>query len=277
MSGAPVLLTDTDGRPFASAALRELGGATHALVLTWHDAVLPPRSPGASLDALRTLIATARPRPQTPCFARVVRQDSRAEPELLDARARWHSAMLEALGFEVQSDRLEFRLPLSQALSASSGWQRSAHLVWESIPTAPGERLVDAARVLKACSVGDPDTDPNEDALGFLLARRLDPALRLTPDCLQVARAEGEAAAIMAISVKPDSGWCSFYYLGVMPDFRRRGFAQEAMARGFQIMQQLGGREYHDGTAAENLPALALLDSLGALPDRSLQQWRLEH
>ena len=132
-----------------------------------------------------------------------------------------------------------------------------------------------AARLLKACSVGDPDPDPDEDAVGFLLARRDDPTLQLTPECLQIDRWEGHEAVIMAISVKPDSGWCSFYSLGVMPACRRQGFAHEAMRRGFELMQRLGGRDYHDGTAAENRAALALFDSLGAEPERMLEQWRL--
>ena len=125
-----------------------------------------------------------------------------------------------------------------------------------------------AARLLKVCSLETPIPIRMRTLFGFLLARRDDPALLLTPECLQIARWEGREATIMVISGKPDSGWCSFYYLGVMPQCRRQGFAQEAMLRGFELMQRLGGHEYHDGTAAENHAALALFDSLGAEPDR---------
>ena len=122
---ARVTLTDEDGRAFATAGLRDLGGETHALVLAWIGAEVPPRSVTSSLEELRRLVTTARARPQAPCFARVVQQDARAEPELLGVRAFWHRAMLEALGFEVQSQRLEVRLPLTDAITAASRWSRS--------------------------------------------------------------------------------------------------------------------------------------------------------
>ncbi len=275
MIAARVTLTDEDGRAFATAGLRDLGGETHALVLAWIGTEVPPRSVTSSLEVLRRLITTARARPQAPCFARVVLQDARAEQELLSTRAFWHRAMLEALGFEVQSQRLEVRLPLADAITAASRWSRSLRLEWRPVPTAPGALMDHAAGVLKACTAGDPDTDPNDDALGFLLARREEPELMLTPECLQIGQWEGRDAAIMAVSVKPGSGWCSFYYMGVVPECRRQGFAQETMVRGFEVMHRLGGREYHDGTAAENHAALALFDSLGAVPDLTMEQWRL--
>ncbi len=269
------MLVDQDGRAFATAGLRHLGGGTQALVLTWLDSVVPPESADSSIGQLAELASSQHPQPHATCFARVVRVDARVEPVLLAARSRWHRAALEALGFEIQSQRLEVRLPLVDALSAASKWPPSARLEWQAVPSESGPHLEKAAGLLKACSVGDPDTDPDEDALGFLLARRDDPTLQLTPECLQIARWGGREAALMAISVKPHSGWCSFHYLGVLPECRRQGFAKEAMRRGFELMQRLGGREYHDGTAAENRAALALFDSLGAGPDRVLEQWRL--
>lgn len=275
MNEPPVTLVDMDGRAFATAGLRDLGGGAHALVLTWIDLAIPPESTESSIELLAQLVSSEHTQLQAPCFARVVRVDARTEPVLLAARSRWHRAALWAIGFKIQSQRLELRLPLSDALSAASKWPPSARLEWQAVASEPGPSVEQAARLLKACAVGDPDTDPDEDALGFLLARRDDPALQLTPECLQIARWEGREAAIMAISVKPDSGWCSFHYLGVMPECRRQGFAQEAMLRGFELMKRLGGREYHDGTAAENRAALALFNSLGAEPDRTLEQWRL--
>jgi ribosomal protein S18 acetylase RimI-like enzyme len=144
------------------------------------------------------------------------------------------------------------------------------------VPNEAGPELERAAELMRAAGEGDPDFDQDDDTLGFLLARREDPTLALGPESLMIGALDGTPAAVVASSVRPSTGWCSLYYMGVLPAFRGRRLGHEVMLRGLRALQAMGGRTYHDGTGSGNEPALSLFRRIAGQPARVLEQWRLE-
>jgi ribosomal protein S18 acetylase RimI-like enzyme len=204
-----------------------------------------------------------------------VREETGLDPAVAATRAIAFQVILERLGFVYESGRLEFRVPLEEAIARLEALAAPPRLSWISIETAPGPGIERAARVLKAAAEGDPDSDPEDDALGFLLARRDDKDLALTPEALQIGSMERSDAAILAASVMPRTGWCSHYYLGVLPAYRGQGLGVEVMLHGFHTMRAMGGRDYHDGTDARNRAALSLFHRLGCASQTVMEQWKL--
>lgn len=270
----PRVLESSGGVPFAKLHTIPYGDFSRAFGIDWIPERCAPRGEEGS-SVLGEVIEDLRSRGIRLFETRVTTSDSDVESSLTAARADWYRALLVRFGFTRRSSRLEFRLPLEEAIAALHNDATSNRLTWTPIATEPGAAIERAARVLDAAAVGDPTHDPDDDALGFLLARREDSALVLPPESLEIGQFEGVDAAIVIASVQPKTGWCSHYYLGVLPEYRGRGFGLEAMRRGFATMRRLGGRTYHDGTGEGNLAALALFRHLGASPYRRMEQWHL--
>jgi ribosomal protein S18 acetylase RimI-like enzyme len=252
-----------------------LGGETYALPFGWR------RGAGGTPDhedwvrGFQAGIEACRAKGARVITTRVVREETGLDPAIATERAAAFRAVLQTLGFAHDSDRLEFRVPLEEAMVRAEALAGSPRLSWISVETAPGPALERAAGVLKAAGVGDPHFDPEDDAIGFLLARREDTDLALTPEALQIGMLEGNDAAIVVASVMPRTGWCSHYYLGLLPAYRGQGLGLEVMLHGFRTMRAMGGRNYHDGTDARNRGALSLFRRLGCSPEIVMEQWKL--
>lgn len=265
-----------------------IGDATVALVLVW-----TPENAGSGEGEDASIAAPGRalptPAESVPSFAqavaeltshgahtfatRVVTFDADLDPVLTDERAAWYRAVLRGLGFTWEEDRVEYRLPLQTAVTALQGQTAADRLIWRSVATEAGPELDRASTLLSAVAAEDPELSTPARALGFLLARREDRKLLLTPECIQVGALGDEDVAIVIPSVAPENGWCSLYYMGVLPGQRGRGLGLETMRRGFAVMASLGGRTYHDGTGATNEAALALFRRLGVPPYRRMEEW----
>ncbi|MEZ4647702.1 MAG: GNAT family N-acetyltransferase [Candidatus Eisenbacteria bacterium] len=274
-----------------------LGDALFALLLDWKgDRALPPTSDGSS--ALQGLIDELKGRGGRTFVTRIITAQSNRDSTLTDRRSSWHRTVLQELGFQEGEERVEYRLPLAHAIEAlgrppapeapvepeHSGDRGrpveprrpiASTLTWIPVATEPGPELERAAGILSGVAPKDPDLNTVDAARGFLLARKEDSSLVLTPECIQIGQVDGADAAIVIPSVAPGTGWCSLYYMGVLPAFRGRGLGTEVMQRGFEIMESLGGKTYHDGTGAENAAALALFARFGVPPYRRMEEWSL--
>jgi len=266
-------LHDPAGALIAKVKTQSLGGGFYGVVLTWESEPHDLSSPETALAEFQRLIGQARAGGAQTLQSRVVTIQSGVDPALVTARARWHRSILIGSGFTQGSGRIEFQTPLEQAIGACAEAAPFPGLTWEPIASDPGLAMERAARVMQATAVGDPDSDPQDDAAAFLLARRGEKDLLLTPDCIQLGHLHEQGVAIVAPSFKPATGWCSLYYLGVVPAHRGRGLGLAAMRHGLQVLHRLGGRMYHDGTGSENLAALALFRRMGGEPFRSMEQW----
>ena len=268
-------LHDTRQEVCARLGTMPLGGGVYALPVRWiGDAGATP-DPEDWVRALRAGIEACRSNGARVITTRLVREEVGLDAAVAATRAAAFRVILERLGFAYASGRLEFRVPLEEAITRLEAVATPRRLAWNSIETAPGPGIERAARVLKAAAEGDPDSDPEDDALGFLLARLDDNDLAQAPEALQIGLVDGSDAAIVAASVMPRTGWCSHYYLGILPAYRGRGLGVEAMLHGFHTMRAMGGREYHDGTDARNRAALSLFERLGCAPQIVMEQWKL--
>lgn len=269
------LLTDSGGAECAELDAFNLDGLLYGLTVRW----LPESDGDLDLAAAereaRELMASLRTVGARHFESRIVREATGVDPNLLARRAASHAALLRALGFEPHGGRIEVRLPVDQAIDRLTLRVGEPRLAWHSIATEPGPDLDRAATLMKIACVGDPNSSPDDDAHGFLLARLDDEDTLHTPETLQIGVHEGKDAVILILAVNPASGWCSHHYLGIAPEHRRLGLSLEAMLHGLRTMHALGGREYHDGTSAENRPALRLLEALGTGRRTVLEQWTL--
>jgi ribosomal protein S18 acetylase RimI-like enzyme len=268
-------LHDTRRELCAKLDTMSLGGGSFALPVCWMADARGTPDQEDWMVAFRASIEACRAKGARLFTTRLVRAQAGLDPGVAAMRATGFQSVLERLGFTPESERLEFRVPLAEAIARFESLASPPRFSWISIATAPGPGIERAARVLKAATAGDPDSDPEDDALGFLLARRDDEDLTLTPDALQIGLIDGSDAAIVAASVVSRTGWCSHYYLGLLPAYRGQGLGIEAMLHGFHTMRAMGGREYHDGTDARNHGAMSLFHRLGCAPAIVMVQWRL--
>jgi ribosomal protein S18 acetylase RimI-like enzyme len=269
------VLPDSSGAPVARSELLSLGAHMAAIRLTWLPGAMGVPDAGPWRDAIASHAAECRARGVRVIETRVVTDEIAAGPDGA-ARAAAHRERCREAGFRQGDRRHEFLVPLADALAALAGTGAGARLEWRCVATTPGAELQRAAALLAAVAVGDPDADPDDDALGFLLSRRDDADARITPESLQVGSVDGVDAAIVAPTVWPVTRTGSLTYLGVLPEFRGRGLGDEAMRHGLQALHDMGAFRYHDGTSSRNAPALALFRRIAARPSRVQEQWRLE-
>lgn len=61
--------------------------------------------------------------------------------------------------------------------------------------------------------------------------------------------------------------------MGVIPEFRGKGFGKWVHRHGFMMMKAQGGKLYHGGTHGENLPMRKLFESHGCKIFCELEEW----
>ncbi len=269
------VLPDSTGAPIARSELLSLGAHMAAIRLTWLPGATGVPEAGPWRDAIAAHARECRERGVRVIETRVVTDEVAAGPDG-PGRATAHRERCREAGFRECDRRHEFLVPLADALAAVAATAGEERLEWRCVATTPGAELQRAAALLAAVAVGDPDADPEDDALGFLLSRREDADARVTPESLQVGSLDGADAAIVAPTVWPVTRTGSLTYMGVLPEFRGRGLGAEVMRHGLQALHDMGAFRYHDGTSSRNAPALALFRRIAARPSRVQEQWRLE-
>ena len=243
--------------------------------MRWEDAAEGIPAGTAWAAAIDAGIAACEDGGATSIRSRVIISASDTSEEPVAARAAMHRDALTARGFRIRGERIEWRQSLDDALAALAEHHHRATLSWRPVDVDDEADLARAADLLRAARQGDPDSDPADDARGIIDALLNDRAAAQTPERVQIGYCEGIPAVVLLLTVCPDDGWASISYLGVQPAFRGRGMGREAMAHGLRCMKAMGGRVYHDSTAAANTAARALLAGLGSPPYRVMEEWRL--
>jgi ribosomal protein S18 acetylase RimI-like enzyme len=182
---------------------------------------------------------------------------------------------LIARGFKQGESRVEYRMAINAALAALEAREIAAELAWSCVDTGSETNLARAATYFRQAAEGDPAAHRYDDTFGFLKTLLEKEETVKAPERVQIGTFEGIPAAVLALMVYPSDGWSTIYYLGVLPDFRGRGFGAEAMLHGVRCLRTMGGSIYHDGTASGNVAARALFARLGRPPFRSIEEWKL--
>lgn len=184
------------------------------------------------------------------------------EVQLRIERSRFSDVIesLPVLGFRLKHERSEFHAFVSE-LPDDSG----SPITWK-----PMEEMESAAAALHAVGVGDPDYDPSEDALEGIKYFLGD--TRFKASALQLGMIDRKLAGLVIVQVKPD-GWSRITYMGVHPDFRRRGLGKWVHRKGFSLMKAMGGTDYFGGTVSTNQNMLRLFRENNCKEIRVLQEW----
>ncbi len=250
-------------------------GRAWALAVSWGDAAEGLPIETAWAEAIDAGIAACEGDGATSIGSRVVTSASGAPEDLVAARAAMHRDALTTRGFRIRGERIEWRQSIDDALAALPEYHDEATLSWRPVDVDDEADMARAADLLIAAREGDPDSDPEDDARGFIEALLKDEDAAQAPERVQIGSCEGIPVVVLLLTVYPADGWATMSYLAVRPAFRGRGIGREAMAHGLRCMKAMGGKVYHDGTGATNAAARALLTSLGGPPYRVMEEWRL--
>jgi ribosomal protein S18 acetylase RimI-like enzyme len=227
-------------------------------------------------DAIGSNLAKCEENGATIIDSRVITANEGVDEALVAARAAMHRDELIARGFKQGEGRVEYHMALEEALLALDAKKISTRLVWSCVNPDSETELALAAGLFRQAAEGDPASHPGADALGFLKTLLEDEDTLVAPERVQIGTCKGVPAAVLALMAYPSDGWSTIYYLGVMPDFRGRGFGREAMLQGLRCLKAMGGKIYHDGTGSRNAGARALFARLGRPPFRIMEEWRLK-
>jgi len=269
-------LTNEDGIVCVSIDIIPEDSEAWAILVSWKRGVDGIPDAQTWNEAIASNLAQCKERGATFIDSRVITASEGVSEALVAARAALHRDSLKAYGFRQGEGRVEYNLGIDEALTALEAGKITAQLSWNCIDTDNEYELARAAEFVHRVAEGDPAFNAEDDALGFLKTFLEDEETVKAPECVQIGTYEGVPTALLALMVYPSDGWSTIYYMGVLPEFRGRGFGAEVMLRGLRCLKVMGGRIYHDGTGSRNAAARALFARLGKLPFRVMEEWRLE-
>lgn len=175
---------------------------------------------------------------------------------------------LKTLGFTAEGRRLEFRTPVADLPD-----DHGTPLSWQPMGTPSCPSRAEAAAVLHSAAEGDPDWDADDEPREVLDGFLDEAELYGEPDCVQVASIGGDKVGLVIAQAARASGWSRLTYLGVLPEFRGRGYGRWVQRHGFAMLKAQGGVEYHGGTSEQNAPMLALFREHGCVLERTVSEW----
>jgi GNAT superfamily N-acetyltransferase len=249
-------------------------GETWAAAVSWRAGVGGLPDVREWNDAIDEQLAQCREKGAKAVATRVITAAEGVVDALAAARAALHRDSIVARGFHQGEERVEYRMPLAEALAALEKGQIASRLTWTCVDGKNEAALAQAAECLRRAAEGDPASDPDSDAVSFLATLLADEETVQAPERIQIGTCDGAPAAMLVLMVSPSSGWSSIYYMGVLPDFRGRGFGVETMLHAFRCLTAMGGKTYHDGTGSRNAPARALFARLGRPPFLVMEEWK---
>jgi ribosomal protein S18 acetylase RimI-like enzyme len=119
----------------------------------------------------------------------------------------------------------------------------------------------------RRCDLLRPWNDPHND-----IRRKL----RVRPDLFLVGVSDGRIIASVMAGYDGHRGWLN--YLGVDPDFRRRGFGRKIMAEAERLLREAGAPKINLQVRSSNHEAIEFYRSVGfAVDDVISMGRRLEH
>jgi len=268
-------LTNENGIVCVHIDIMQENSEAWAIVVSWKKGVDGLPDAQSWNEGIESNFVQCKKKGAATIGSRVITANEGVDEALVAARARMHRDSLIARGFRQGEGRVEYRMAIDEALAAFEATKIAARLTWSCVDTGSETNLAQAARLFHHATEGDPAVNPNDDTLGFLKTLLEKEGTVMVPERIQIGTFEGIPAAVLALMVYPSDGWSTIYYLGVLPDFRRRGFGAEVVLHGLRCLKAMGGNIYHDGTGSGNAAARALFARLGRQPFRIIEEWKL--
>jgi len=178
--------------------------------------------------------------------------------------------LLTEVGFQKTQSRIEYQSEVKKLPS-----EHGTPLKWKPLPDLGPDNLDNAARVLQMCGQGDPDWNPEDNPRELLSSYLEDTVLSGGPECVHIGFHEDQEAAIAIAQVNPSTKWSRITYMGVVPEFRKKGYGRWVHRHGFSMMKEQGGKLYVGGTVSDNKVMQKLFLSHGCTEYLRMQEWLL--
>lgn len=114
----------------------------------------------------------------------------------------------------------------------------------------------DLVALWEACDLVAPQNNPHKD-----IRRKL----KVNPEWFLVGELEGKLIATCMVGYEGHRGWIN--YLAVGPEYQRRGFARQMMARAEQILHAAGCPKINLQVRSTNIGVIAFYERIGYRQD----------
>lgn len=168
-----------------------------------------------------------------------------------------YSHQLKVFGFHSLGERVEYTALLDD-LEID---EPTSSIRWQPVdePLLPV-----AAETLKRASEGDVHgLTADENPLDVIRAYLSDPVLTRALDCIHIGFINDTPAAFVCAQVNSSDGWSRITYMGICPEFRKKGLGAAVHRHGLAMLKKQNGTVYHGGTASENKAMLRLFRKSG--------------
>lgn len=185
----------------------------------------------------------------------------------LDYQASIFQSILSELGFKKIAGRIEYQQDLSLLPDDQNTpiiWKAANELSWS-------EQQI--ANFTHSVLEGDPSIDPNERPEDFIQDWIKHEELTHGEECISIGFYNNQPVALVVAQVNRQSGWSRISYMGLIPEFRKKGLGRWIHKHGFQMMKDQGGSFYHGGTHIENLAMRNLFESHGCKFFCEMEEW----
>lgn len=173
----------------------------------------------------------------------------------------------DLMGFKHKFRRVEFESDvkaLPEAKGSPLRWKTAKQLNWD---------LNQLALYTKAITTDALDVDPSEKAEDFIQDWITNSDLSSGLDCISIGFINDHPCALVVAQVNQPTGWSRISYMGLLPAFRRKNLGKWVHKQGFSMMKAQGGRTYHGGTLAHNLPMRKLFESHNCRFLWEMEEW----
>lgn len=176
--------------------------------------------------------------------------------------------ILEILNFQKQSNRVEFQQQID-LLPRIEG----SPIVWKTI-----KDLLWSADKLKQFlfEVIKDSFHESENIDEFIADWFIHEELTCGLDCISIGFIKEEPCSLVVAQVEKSSGWSRLSYMGILPQFRNKGYGKWVHRHGFSMMRDQGGVLYHGGTHLENEAMVKLFEQHGCKKVWEMEDWLYE-
>jgi GNAT superfamily N-acetyltransferase len=175
--------------------------------------------------------------------------------------------ILTELSLKKISERIEYQCDLSilpGEVKSPLQWKTAKELGWNS------QRI---AQLTSEVTKDALDIDPDEKPEDFIQDWLHHDQFTSGPECIAIGSYNKKPCALVVAQIERGSGWSRLSYMGIVPEFRGKGLGKWVHRHGFTMMKDQGGKLYHGGTHAENLPMRKLFTSHGCKVFCEMEEW----